>query len=167
AIRAPLAAGAPKAPLLMDYLAMGLYVLLIGVVLAKFIWGFRKPWQLEEKPNLKCRPYVFLSFCHRGADHITFLSLLKSTIDCLVLTHDRRRILHFKVTPHPTAEWVVQQLREAFPSAQLPRYLLRDRDAIFGHEFQEQVRGLGICEVCRHRVCPGCPIAPHQCFRSS
>ena len=53
AIRAPLAAGAPKAPLLMDYLAMGLYVLLIGVVLAKFIWGFRKPWQLEEKPNLK------------------------------------------------------------------------------------------------------------------
>jgi len=49
AIRAPLAAGAPKAPLLMDYITMGLYVLLIGVALARFIWGFRNPWQLEEK----------------------------------------------------------------------------------------------------------------------
>ena len=37
--------------------------------------------------------------------------------------------------------------REAFPFAQLPRYLLRDRDAIFGAEFREQVRGMGICEV--------------------
>src|SRR6266550_2917164 len=60
---------------------------------------------------------------------------------------DRRRILHFNVTAHPTAEWVVPQLREAFPFAELPRYLLRDRDAIFGHDFQEQVRDMGICEV--------------------
>jgi putative transposase len=65
----------------------------------------------------------------------------------LVLAHDRRRILHFNVTAHPTAEWTGQQLREAFPFAQLPRYLLRDRDAIFGHEFREQVRDMGICEV--------------------
>jgi hypothetical protein len=49
------------------------------------------------------------------------------------------------VTAHPTAEWTGQQLHEAFPFDQLPRYLLRDRDAIFGDEFQEQVRG--ICEV--------------------
>ena len=65
----------------------------------------------------------------------------------LVLAHDRRRILHFNVTPHPTAEWTGQQLREAFPFDQLPRYLLRDRDAIFGDEFREQVRGMGIHEV--------------------
>jgi len=45
----------------------------------------------------------------------------------LVLAHDRRRILHFNVTTHPTAEWTGQQLREAFPFDQLPRYLLRDR----------------------------------------
>ena len=51
----------------------------------------------------------------------------------LVLAHCRRRILHFNVTAHPTAEWTGQQLWEAFPFAPLPRYLLlRDRDAIFG-----------------------------------
>jgi transposase InsO family protein len=65
----------------------------------------------------------------------------------LVLAHDRRRILHFNVTAHPTAEWVGQQLREAFPFDQLPHYLLRDRDAIFGNDFREQVRDMGIREV--------------------
>jgi putative transposase len=65
----------------------------------------------------------------------------------LVLAHDRRRILHFNVTAHPTAEWTGQQLREAFPFDQLPRYLLRDRDRIFGDDFREQVRDMGICEV--------------------
>jgi putative transposase len=65
----------------------------------------------------------------------------------LVLAHDRRRILHFNVTAHPTAEWTGQQLREAFPFTPLPRYLLRDRDAIFGNDFREQVRHVGICEV--------------------
>jgi transposase InsO family protein len=65
----------------------------------------------------------------------------------LVLAHDRRRILHFNVTAHPTSDWTGQQLREAFPFAQVPRYLLRDRDAIFGREFRQQVRDMGICEV--------------------
>jgi len=65
----------------------------------------------------------------------------------LVLAHDRRRILHCNVTAHPSAEWTGQQLREAFPFDQLPRYLLRDRDAIFGNDFREQVRDLGIHEV--------------------
>jgi putative transposase len=65
----------------------------------------------------------------------------------LVLAHDRRRVLHFNVTAHPSAEWTAQQLREAFLFAQLPRFLLRDRDAIFGNDFREHVRGMGICEV--------------------
>ena len=65
----------------------------------------------------------------------------------LVLAHDRRRILHFNVTAHPTAEWTGQQLREAFPFDQLPRYLLRDRDAIFGDDFRRQVTDMAIQEV--------------------
>jgi putative transposase len=65
----------------------------------------------------------------------------------LVLAHDRRRILHFAVTAHPTAEWTAQQLREAFPWDSAPRYLLRDRDRIFGYEFVEQVKAMGIKQV--------------------
>jgi len=65
----------------------------------------------------------------------------------LVLAHDRRRIVHFNVTAHPTAEWTAQQLREAFPFEQIPRYLLRDRDGIFGSEFRKAVNAMGIQEV--------------------
>ena len=65
----------------------------------------------------------------------------------LVLAHDRRRILHFGVTAHPTAEWTAQQIREAFPWDAAPRYLLRDRDRIFGDEFKKQVKDMGIQEV--------------------
>jgi putative transposase len=65
----------------------------------------------------------------------------------LVLAHDRRRILHFAVTAHPTAEWSIQQLREAFPWDSAPQYLLRDRDRIFGKEFVDQVKAMGIKQV--------------------
>jgi hypothetical protein len=61
----------------------------------------------------------------------------------LVLAHDRRRILHFGVTTHPTAEWTAQQLREAFPWDTTPRYLLRDRDRIFGDAFRQAGPGYG------------------------
>jgi transposase InsO family protein len=74
----------------------------------------------------------------------------------LVLAHDRRRILHFAVTAHPTAEWTAQQLREAFPWDSAPRFLLRDRDGIFGADFTKQVQELGIQEVL------GAPRAPQQ-----
>ena len=60
----------------------------------------------------------------------------------LVLAHDRRRIVHFNVTAHPTAEWTAQQLREAFPFEQIPRYLLRDRDRVFGDEFTKEVNAM-------------------------
>jgi putative transposase len=65
----------------------------------------------------------------------------------LVLAHDRRRVVHFNVTSHPTAEWTAQQLREAFPFDQIPRYLLRDRDPIFGDTLREQVKDMQIEEV--------------------
>ena len=65
----------------------------------------------------------------------------------LVLAHDRRRIVHFNVTAHPTAEWTAQQLREAFSFDQVPRYVLRDRDGIFGREFRKDVKAMGIKEV--------------------
>ena len=74
----------------------------------------------------------------------------------LVLAHDRRRILHFGVTAHPTAAWTAQQLREAFPWDSAMRYLLRDRDGIFGADFTLHVEELGMREIL------GAPRAPQQ-----
>lgn len=70
----------------------------------------------------------------------------------LVLAHDRRRIVHFAVTAHPTAEWTAQQLREAFPWDTAPRYLLRDRDRIFGNDFVDQVKAWASNKCSRRRA---------------
>jgi transposase InsO family protein len=65
----------------------------------------------------------------------------------VVLSHDRRRVLHFNVTSHPTAAWTARQLTEAFPFDSASRYLIHDRDAIFGDVFKEKVEHLGLEEV--------------------
>ena len=49
----------------------------------------------------------------------------------VMLAHHRRRVVHVAVTAHPTAAWTAQQLREAFPWDEAPRYLIRDRDLAF------------------------------------
>jgi transposase InsO family protein len=58
----------------------------------------------------------------------------------LVIQHDRRKVLHLNVTAHPTAAWVIQQLREAFPFDMKLRYLLLDRDSIFSAEVCNALR---------------------------
>jgi transposase InsO family protein len=65
----------------------------------------------------------------------------------LILAHDRRRIVQFDVTQHPTAAWLSQQVTEAFPWDSAPRYLLRDRDASYGSVFSKRVEVMGITEV--------------------
>ena len=71
----------------------------------------------------------------------------------LVLRHERRRVVHFNVTSHPTAHWAAQQIVEAFPFEEVPRFLLRDRDGIYGPYFRDRVEHMGIEEV---------PIAPRH-----
>jgi len=58
-----------------------------------------------------------------------------------------RRVLHFNVTEHPTAAWTAQQLREAWPGNDTARFLLHDRDRIYGETFRATVNGLGIAEL--------------------
>jgi hypothetical protein len=65
----------------------------------------------------------------------------------VVLAHDRRRVVHINVTDTPTAQWTAMQLVEAFPWETAPRYLLRDRDRVYGVEFSSRVNGMGIREV--------------------
>ena len=65
----------------------------------------------------------------------------------VMLSHDRRRIVHFNVTTAPSAAWTGQQVVEAFPWETAPRFLLRDRDGIYGTDFVRRVKGLGIEQV--------------------
>jgi putative transposase len=65
----------------------------------------------------------------------------------VILAHERRRVVHFNMTEHPTAEWTAQQILDAFPWGETPRYLLRDRDRAYGASFRQRVRHMGIEEV--------------------
>jgi transposase InsO family protein len=65
----------------------------------------------------------------------------------LVLEHRRREVLHFNVTDHPTSAWVSQQIIEAFADREAPRYLIRDRDSVYGDEVRRRLKSLAIEEV--------------------
>jgi putative transposase len=65
----------------------------------------------------------------------------------VVLTHSRRRLVHFNVTEHPTAEWTARQLLEACALEEASRYLIRDRDQVYGERFSHRARTLDIQEA--------------------
>jgi putative transposase len=73
--------------------------------------------------------------------------LFKVLFVFVVLAHERRRVVHVNVTDAPTAQWTAQQLVEAFPWQTAPRYLLRDRDAVYGVAFSRRAQSMGIHEV--------------------
>ena len=62
----------------------------------------------------------------------------------LILQHGRRQIMWLGVTAHPTAEWIARQLMEAYGWKAAPRYLVRDRDAVYGDIFIRRLRAMGI-----------------------
>lgn len=72
----------------------------------------------------------------------------------VVLAHDRRHAIHFNVTAHPTAEWTARQIAEAFPWDSAPRYLIHDRDSIYGAAFRQRVAEMDIREVFTAPRCP-------------
>jgi putative transposase len=82
---------------------------------------------------------------------IDFLTVPTATFRVLfvliVLAHDRRKIVHFNVTEHPTSEWTAHQLVQAFYERKPPRYLIRDRDGVYGLLFEDQLRALEIEQV--------------------
>jgi transposase InsO family protein len=74
----------------------------------------------------------------------------------IVLHHDRRQIVHFNVTEHPTAHWIAKQIRAAFPFDIAPRCLVRDRDRNYGDAVQRRIRRSAIDQV------PTAPRSPWQ-----
>jgi transposase InsO family protein len=65
----------------------------------------------------------------------------------VVLSHDRRRIVHLNVTTHPTSAWTAQQLREAWPCDTAPRFVIRDCDTIYGSDLRRTAQAMGIDDV--------------------
>jgi transposase InsO family protein len=80
-----------------------------------------------------------------AADLLTVQTLTFRTLYVLVfVSHARRELVHLNVTTIPTAAWVWRQLVAATPWGRTPRYLVRDRDAVYGRDFVPRARGLGI-----------------------
>ncbi len=73
----------------------------------------------------------------------------------IVPRHERRRIVHIGTTAHPTAAWVAQQIREAFPWDTAPRYLIRDRDGAYGQSFRSTVMAMVWKRSSRHHEAHG------------
>jgi transposase InsO family protein len=103
------------------------------------------------------------TFLHNHADGIAAMDLFvvptisfRLLYGLLIVGHGRRQILWFGVTAHPTSEWIANQITEACGWEQAPRYLIRDRDGVYGEIFIRRLRSMGI------RDRPTAPRSPWQ-----
>jgi putative transposase len=130
------------------------------LTVAKYMVHGRKP------PSQGWR--VFLKNHSREIAAIDFFAVatvnFRILICFVVLRHHQRTVAHFNVTSHPTERWTAQQIVEAFPYDMAPRYLLRDRDGIYGSYFANRVRGMGIEEVL---IAPRSPWRRVGCWRGT
>ena len=113
------------------------------------------------KTKRKAPSQTWMTFLrnHRGAMASVDLTVVTATFGfhyvLIVLSHDRRRVLHFSAMAHPSAGWTARQALQAFPGDIAPRYLLRDWDGIYGEAFRRQVRQMGVRELLISRASPG------------
>ena len=88
---------------------------------------------------------------HVGKVSVDFFTISTATFKVLyvfiILSNDRRKIVHFNITTNPTAVWTSQQIVQAFPWDTAPKYLMRDRDSIYGSYFKNRIKNMGISEV--------------------
>jgi transposase InsO family protein len=108
-------------------------------------------------------PQGWKTFLRNHADGIASMDLFvvptlsfRLLYGFLILQHRRREILWLGVTAHPNAEWISRQITEAFGWEQAPRYIVRDRDGVYGEVFNRRVRAMGI------RDRPTSPRSPWQ-----
>jgi hypothetical protein len=103
----------------------------------------------RKAPSRKWR--TFLEIQAKDIVSIDFFTVPTATFRVffvfLVVSNQRRKVVHFNVTESPSACWTGQQIIEAFPLETAPKYLMRDRDGIYGDDFVRRVAGMGIEEV--------------------
>lgn len=117
-------------------------------------WMRRSP----RNPEVAQRWRTFLQNHREAIFAMDFFTVPTATFGLLycffVIAHDRRRIVCFNVTRHPTSTWISPQIRDAFPFAECPRFLVLDHDAKYGFEVLEAIRSMKITAV---RTSIGCP----------
>jgi putative transposase len=131
-------------------------LLKLGIKVSQATVGRYMPWR-PKVPSPTWR-----SFLHNHLTDIAAIDMFvvatatfRLLYALIVLSLDRRRVIHFGVTENPTQVWLSRQMTEAFPWDTAPRYLLRDRDTSYGPVFRDRVQVLGIEEVVTARGHPG------------
>ncbi len=91
------------------------------------------------------------TFLRNHADGIALMDLFvvptlsfRLLYGLMILKHGRRHMIWLGVTAHPTAEWIARQLTEAYGWEPVPRYIIRDRDSVYGEIFKQRLRAMGI-----------------------
>jgi transposase InsO family protein len=109
------------------------------------------PQRLDRGPGTRATSQRWATFVRNHAQAIVacdFCVAVTATFRLLyvfvIIEHASRRLLHVNVTAHPTAEWTLQQLREAVPSDHGYRFLLHDRDRIFSRDLDRRIGNLGL-----------------------
>jgi hypothetical protein len=111
--------------------------------------GFRLFWRWKSRPGRPTLPKELEALIRRmalenptwGQERIANELLLKLG---LRVSHESRRLLHVNVTAHPTAQWTMQQFRDAIPADHPYRFLIHDRDSIFSKQVDQGVRNMGL-----------------------
>jgi len=127
----------------------------LGITVAKSTVEKYRP-RIRKPPSPTWRAFL----ANHVGDLVSCDIFTVPTVQCrvlfvfIMLAHERRRIVHCNVTKHPTAQWTAQQIVDAFPWDSAPRYLLRDRDGIYGERVKRRIESLGIDEVVTARASP-------------
>jgi putative transposase len=123
-------------------------LLMLGIEISQATVGRWMPWR-PKVPSLTWRCFLRNHLPDIAAIDMFVVATARYHLlyGSIVLSLDRRRVVHFAVTPNPTQDWLSRQMTEAFPWDTAPRYLLRDRDKSYGPAFRHRVRAMGITEV--------------------
>jgi len=122
---------------------------------------YLKKIRVDDPGNIKKKRQQWKTFLENHREHIMAMDFFtvptisfKILYVYFIIDHARRKIVHVNVTEHPTAEWVIQQLKDAFPFESSPQYLIFDRDSIFSAWVKQFIKDMGTRAKVTGYKCP-------------